>query len=94
VSYYTPGPGDEATWGPITSTSDPRATYFDITFPAVIGIGHVDVEVTAEVWNFGDHPLGEILRVEFLGINIIEALDDSQFQDIEKCYEDWTAKNE
>jgi len=88
------GPGDEATWGPITSKSDPRAACHDVTFPAVIGIDRADVEVTAQVWNFGDHPLGEILRVEFLGINIIEALDDSQYEAIEKCYDNWVAKNE
>jgi len=74
--------------------SDPRAAYVEVTFPAVIGISRADVEVTAEVWNFSDNPLGEILRVEFLGINIIDALDDSQFQDIEKCYDNWVAKNE
>jgi len=74
--------------------NDPRAAYVEVTFPAIIGISRAEVEVTAEVWNFSDHPLGEILRVEFLGINIIDALDDSQFQAIEKSYEDWTAKNE
>jgi len=88
------GPGDEATWGPITSRSDPRAACVDVTFPAVIGIGRVDVEVTAQVWNFGAHPLGEILRVEFLGINIIDALEDSQLKAIEKSYEEWVANNE
>jgi len=94
VSYYTPGPGDEATWGPITSTNDPRAASFELTFPAVIGMGRDDVEVTAQVWNFGDHPLGEILRVEYEGVNILKTLDDSQFQDIEKSYDNWVAKNE
>jgi len=88
------GPGDETTWGPIISRSDPRAAYFELTFPAVIGIGRADVEVTAEVWNFGAHPLGDILRVEFLGINIIDALEDVQLKAIEKCYNNWVAKNE
>jgi len=88
------GPGDEATWGAITSRADPRAAYFELTFPAVIGIGRADVEVTAEVWNFGAHPLGDILRVEFLGVNIIDALEDAQFQDIEKSFENYGADDE
>jgi len=71
--------------------SDPRAAYFEVTFPAIIGISRAEVEVTAEVWNFSDNPLGEILRVEYAGVDILETLDDSQFTDIERSYETWEA---
>jgi len=84
------GPGDEATWGPITSRADPRADCSKVTFPARIGNDNVVVEVTAEVWNFGAHPLGEILRVEFEDIDILKTLVDTQMQDIASQFEEWS----
>jgi len=92
MSYYTPGPGDQATWGPVTSTCDPRAEAAAVTFPACIGNGSADVEVTAEIWNFGAHPMGDILRVEYKGEDVMDLLTDAQIVEIEAAFEKWTMR--
>jgi len=92
MSAYMPGPGDRATWGPVTSTYDPRAESGAVTFPAEIGNARADVMVTAEVWNFGAHPMGDILRVDLGCVDILDALVDSQIVEIEKAFEKWDYK--
>jgi len=72
--------------------SDPRAAYVEVTFPAIIGISRAEVEVTAEVWNFGAHPMGDILRVDLGCVDILDALVDSQIVEIEKAFEKWDYK--
>jgi len=78
----TPGPGDSATWGAVTSSSDPRAESGNITFDAKIGMGDVDVTVTAEVWSFGQ--TGEIQSVIWNGMDVIELLDGPQIERLEQ----------
>lgn len=78
----TPGYGDAATWGSVTSGRDPRARSFSHTFYAEVGIGSMPVEVTAEVWCHG--PVSGIETVLFHGEDVLGLLDDAQISQLEK----------
>lgn len=79
---YLPGPGDQSTWGAVTSSRDPRAESGSITFDAKVGMGDVDVTVTAEVWSFGE--TGEIQSVMWNGVDVTELLDGPQIERLEQ----------
>jgi len=69
-----PGPGDEATWGPVTSSSDPRSQSWLFQFYTTIGIGNAEVYVELEFYN--DEPSGMLYGVWFEGLDITSTITD------------------
>jgi len=69
-----PGPGDEATWGAVTSSSDPRCVSWTFEFDTTIGIGNVDVHIEIEF--YGDEPSGVLEHVWYDDIDLSPTITD------------------
>ncbi|GAA4401138.1 hypothetical protein [Quisquiliibacterium transsilvanicum] len=80
------GPGDAATWGPVTSKQDPRYVGLSatLTWLMTIGLEGARVTVTADVC---DDELAKVESVIYEGLNILPALDVPALDDIASHYE-------
>jgi len=79
---HMPGPGDSATWGAVTSSSDPRCVSWVFPFTAYIGIGNAQVEAAVEFYD--DDPEGVIEFVLFNGVDILDTITDATCDDIRR----------
>lgn len=74
------GPGDEATWGPVISSLDPRyvGRDFRADFHMTIGEGNALVNVIGKVED--DQLLLETCSVWYFGMDIAETIEPSTWQ--------------
>jgi len=91
---YMPGPGDSVTWGPVTSSADPRSQCWTFEFTAIIGMGCAEVEVSIEFYD--DEPDGVIYLVDYQGVDITPTITDETDTSIRKqaktAYMDYLSK--
>jgi len=76
------GPGDSVTWGPVTSSADPRSESWTFAFFATIGMGSAIVDVRIEFYD--EEPDGMIESVVFEGTDIATTITDETEASIRK----------